>query len=114
MTDGNRALTEAKHAEDLRHTDREEDLELTDEEILSREKEKYYPSGDSIVEELESRETVEEWYNSLTESEKTVTDLKSADYTEAEIARMLGISQQRVSQLLQQSLRKYQKLKIHR
>ena len=112
-TDGNIALTHAKHAQDLRPRDREEDLELTDEKILSREREKYYPSCDSIVEQLESKETVEEWYNSLTEKEKTATDLKSAGYAQAEIARMMGISQQWVSQLLQQSLRKYQKLKIH-
>jgi len=114
MSDGNRALTEAKHAADLRHPDSEEDEELSDEEILSREKEKYYPARDSIVEELESKETIEEWYNSLTEREKTVIDLKSADYTEAKIADMTGISQQRVSELLQQSVRKYQRLKIHR
>jgi hypothetical protein len=69
-------LTKAMRAEDLCH--REEDSELIDEEILSREKEKYYPSRDPIAEELESRERIEEWYNSLTESEKTVTNLKSA------------------------------------
>jgi len=111
-TDGNRALTEAKHAEDLRHADRKDDVELTEEEILSREKEKYYPSRDSIAEELESKETIEEWYNSLTEREKTVVNLKSANYTEAKIADITGISQQRVSQLLQQSLEKYQRLKV--
>lgn len=114
MTDGNRALTEAKHAEDLRQRDKEEDERLSDDEILSREREKHYPSRDSVVEELESKETIEEWYNSLTEREKTVTNLKSAAYQEVEIAKMIGISQQRVSELLQQSLTKYQKLKIHR
>ncbi len=112
-TDGMRALTDAKHTADLRHPDSEEDEDLSDDEILSREKEKYRASGDPIVEELEFKETVEEWYNSLTESERTVTNLKSAGHTEAEIAKMMGISQQRVSQLLQQCLRKYQKLKIH-
>ncbi len=87
-TEGNIALTKAKHASDLRSTDEEED-ELLDEKILSREKEKYCPSRDPIVEEIESKETVEEWYNSLTESQKTITNLKSAGYTEAEIARMM-------------------------
>jgi len=113
MSDGNIALTKARHASDLRNPDEEADGELSDDEILSREKEKHYPSRDSVVEELESKETIEEWYKSLTESEKTATNLKSADYTEAKIADMMGISQQRVSQLLQQSLRKYKKLKIH-
>ena len=49
-TDGNRVLTEAVHAEDLRHPDNEEDEKLSDDEILSREKEKCYSSRDSIIE----------------------------------------------------------------
>ena len=111
MTDGNRVLTEAVHAEDLRHPDNGKDEELSDDEILSREKEKRYSSRNSLVEETEAKETIKEWYSSLTEKEKTAIDLKSAGYTETEIADKMGISRQRVSQLLHQAMRKYQKIK---
>jgi len=110
-TDGNRVLTEAVSAEDLRHPDNDEDEELSDDEILSREKEKRYSSRNSIVEWIEFKETIKEWYASLTKREKTAIDLKSADYTETEIADKMGIGHQRVSQLLHQSMRKYQKIK---
>lgn len=108
---GNRILTDAEHVRDLHHQDEQQDEELSDDETLSRAKEKYHPSGDVVLNELESRETIAEWYNSLTENQKTVTNLKSVGYTEVEIATTTGISQQRVSQLLQGAWRKWVKIK---
>ncbi len=99
------------HAESLRHPDSEQDENLSDDEILSREKEKCHSSRDSLIEETESKETIKEWYASLTKREKTAVALKSAGYTETKIAGKMGIGHQRVSQLLHQSLRKYQKIK---
>jgi DNA-directed RNA polymerase specialized sigma24 family protein len=110
-SDGNRILTEAEHVRDLCYQDEEQDEELSDDEILSRAKEKYHPSGDVVSKELESKKTIAEWYNSLTENEKTVTNLKSVGYTEVEIATTMGISQQRVSQLVQGAWRKWVKIK---
>jgi len=107
VTDGHRIQTEADHASDLRHADNEEDEELTDEEILSREEEKHHPSRDALVKELEFKEKLSRWVSLLTESEKTATDLKSDGYTQIEIADMMGITQQRVSQLLCSALAKY-------
>ena len=69
-TDGNRVLTEAVSAEDLRHPDNDEDEELSDDEILSREKEKRYSSRNSIVEWIEFKETIKEWYASLTKGKR--------------------------------------------
>jgi RNA polymerase sigma factor (sigma-70 family) len=110
VTDGNRIQTEGKHISDLRYADNEEEEELPNEEILSREKEKRHPSKDAIAEELEFKEILSAWRSLLTESEKTATNLKGAGYTQEEIAKMMGISQQRVSQLLRSALAKYLKL----
>jgi RNA polymerase sigma factor (sigma-70 family) len=107
ITDGNRVQTEAEHASDLRHADNEEDEELPDEEILSREEEKHHPSKDALVEELEFKEKLGHWVSLLTESEQTATNLTSDGYTQMEIADMMGITQQRVSQLLRSALAKY-------
>lgn len=84
------------HAEDLRHLGREEDEELSDDEIISREKEKYCPSRDLVAEEVEAKENYKIWYGSLTEQDKTAVDL-SQRYNQREIAEQMGISQQRVS-----------------
>lgn len=110
ITDGNRVLTEGEHANDLRYPDNEEDEELPDEEILSREKEKRHPSKDAIAEELEFKEMLSTWHSLLTESEKTATNLKATGYTQVEIARMMGISQQRASQVIGSALAKYFKI----
>jgi RNA polymerase sigma factor (sigma-70 family) len=110
-TDGNRVLTKAAHAEDLRHPDNQKDGKLSDDEIFSREKEKRYFSHNSLAEETESKETIKEWWASLTEKEKTAIDLKSVGLTETEIADKMGICHQRVSQLLSHSMRKYRKIK---
>ncbi len=109
-SDGNRVLTEAKHTQDFRYEGEEDDDELSDDEILSRQKEKRAPSGDVVLKQLESKEAIAEWYKSLTENEKTVTTLKSSGHTEVEIAATMGISQQRVSQLLQGAWRKWEKI----
>ena len=112
MTDGNIALTEAKHAEDIRPQDQEgeKDMMLSDKEILSEEKEKYWPSVDPVADQLESREKYDTWYHSLTKQEKTVAGLKGHGYGQEEIAGQMGISQQRVSQLLEQAWRKFKKI----
>ena len=111
ITDGNIILTEARHAEDFHHADREEeeDEEQSDEKILSREKQKHHPSGDPVVEELEAKESSRAWYSTLTERERTAIDLKVTLDNEEEIARIMGISQQRVSQLLGQAFKKWHK-----
>jgi RNA polymerase sigma factor (sigma-70 family) len=110
ITDGNRVLTEGEHISDLRHPDNEEGEQLPDEEILGREIEKRHPSKDALVEELEFKEMLSRWTNLLTESEKTAASLKSDGYTQAEIAKQMGITQQRASQLLRSALAKYLKL----
>ena len=104
VTDGNRIQTKGKHISDLRYADNEED------EILSRQKEKLHPSKDMLVEELESKEMVSGWRNLLTEREEKATQLKLDGYREVEIAKMMGISQQRVSQLLRSASAKYLKI----
>jgi RNA polymerase sigma factor (sigma-70 family) len=101
----NKVQTMGKHVSDLRSADEEED------EILSRRKEKLHPSRDGVVEELESKETFSRWLSLLTESEKTATTLRSDGYKQAKIARIMGISQQRVSQLLASAWTKYLKIK---
>jgi len=106
-TDGNKALTEAEHVAD--HRTPEED-ELPEDEILSRLKERHHPSGDPVLQEVEANESSVAWYESLTEKEKTVVNLRLYGYSEEEIAREMGISQQRVSQLLKQALRKRGKI----
>jgi DNA-directed RNA polymerase specialized sigma24 family protein len=111
VADGNKVQTEGEHISDLRCADSEEDEELPDEEILSREKEKHRPSRNAVVEELEFEEMVGDWHKLLTEGEKTATNLKSDGYTQLEIARMMGISQQRVAQLLASAWAKYFKIK---
>jgi RNA polymerase sigma factor (sigma-70 family) len=110
VTHGNRIQTEGEHISDLRHADNEEDEQLPDEEILGREIEKRHPSKDAVVEELEFKEMLSRWTNLLTESEKTAASLKSDGYTQAEIAKLMGITQQRASQLLRSALAKYLKL----
>jgi RNA polymerase sigma factor (sigma-70 family) len=110
-SDGNRIQTEGEHISDLRHPDNEEDEGLSDEEVLSRENERPSPSRDAIVEELERKETIKERYSLLTEREKTVVKLKSQGYREEEIATIVGISQQRVSQLLRGAWAKWAKIK---
>jgi RNA polymerase sigma factor (sigma-70 family) len=112
ITDGNRALTEAKLACDLRSIDEEED-EVSDEEILSQEKEKYCPSRDPVAEPLEGKENYDAWRTSLTEQERSVVDLRLTlgnSITEQEIAERMGISQPRVSQLLDQAWKKWRKI----
>lgn len=109
-TKGNIALTDARHAEDLRHPDREEDEELADDEILSREKEKYHPSRDPIPEALERKETLRKWWGELTEKERTATELMARFENQEKVAVVIGISQQRVSELLVQALEKLQKI----
>jgi RNA polymerase sigma factor (sigma-70 family) len=99
-SDGNRIQTEGEHISDLRHPDNEKDEELSDETILSREEEKHLSSKDSVLEELVSKEAYHEWYGSLTEQERAVVNLRMENQTQQEIAKSMGISQQRVSQLL--------------
>ncbi len=118
-TDGNIILTEAKHVEDLRRQDKDEVEGLSDEEILSRGKEKRNLSlksyknvrrkSDPVAEEVEAKETRRAWYVTLTEQEKTAVDLNITLDNEEETARRMGISQQRVSQLLGQALKKWHK-----
>lgn len=111
-TDGNRALTEAKHTGDLRSIDEEED-ELSDDEILSREKEEYHPSRDPVAEALGRKETLREWWRELTEKERTATTLMASFDNQQKVAEVLSISQPAVSQLLSEARRKYKKhLKI--
>ena len=112
ITEGNRALTKAKHASDLRSVD-EEEGELSDEEILSREKEKYDPLRDTVLDQLESRESYTVWYDNLTEQERAAVRLKLAlgtEDTQKSIAKEMGITQQRVSQLLGQALKKWRQI----
>jgi len=114
-TDGNRVLTEAKHPESKDVADKcslaaDEIEELSDDEILSRLRERYHPSADPVVQEMEAKDSSIAWYRSLTEKEKTAVNLAAEFDTEEEIAEEMGISQQRVSQLLGQALRKYRKL----
>jgi RNA polymerase sigma factor (sigma-70 family) len=111
ITEGNRALTKAKHASDLRSVNEEED-KISDDEILSLEKEKHHPSKNTVLEQLEKQESYTTWYNSLTERERMVVDLKLAGHIEERIAQQMGISQQRVSELLRQARKKW--LKINR
>jgi len=108
-TNGNRILTKAKHAEDLCSQDEDGDKELSDKEILSREKEEYHSSRDPVAEEVEAKEISIAWYSHLTEQERTAIDLKVALDNEEEIALRMGISQQRVSQLLGQAQKKWPK-----
>ncbi len=103
-------LAEAKHASDFRTPDDEKAEELSDDEILSRLRERYHPSADPVVQEVEAKESAVAWYASLTEKEKTAVSLAAELDTEEEIAAEMGISQQRVSQLLKQTWRKYRKL----
>lgn len=111
-TDGNIALTDARHTEDLRHSDKKPDREenLSDEEILSREKEKYHPSRDPVADEVEAEENYRIWYRSLTEQEKTAVALSQVHDNQEDIAEQMEISQQRVSQLLLQALEKLRKI----
>jgi len=104
VTDGNRVQTKGQHISDLRYADNEED------EILSRQKEKLHPSKDALVEELESKEMLSAWRSLLTQREEKATQLKLDGYREVEIAKMMGISQQRVSQLLRSASAKYLKI----
>lgn len=109
-TEGNIALTDALHSADLRYPDREVDEELSDEEILSRAKEKYCPSGDPVAEALERKETLRKWWRELTEKERTATELMTSFDNQQKVAEVMGISQQRVSELLLQALEKLQKI----
>jgi len=110
-TDGNRILSEALHAEDFAHADAEEEEEESDEEILSRLKEKYCPSGDSVAEAPERKETLEEWWRELTEKERTAATLMDRFENQQKVAEVMGISQPAVSQLLWEAFRKYSKIK---
>jgi RNA polymerase sigma factor (sigma-70 family) len=109
-TDGNKILKEAQHAEDFRQADREGDEEQPDEEILSGIKQERCPSDDAVVEEVEAKETLKAWYATLTEQERTAIALVLTLGNEEEIAQRMGISQQRVSQLLRQARKKYPKI----
>jgi len=104
VTDGNRVQTKGQHISDLRYADNEED------EILSRQKEKLHPSKDALVEELESKEMLSAWRSLLTKREEQAMQLKLDGYREVEIAKMMGISQQRASQLLRSASAKYLKI----
>ena len=106
-TDGNRALTEAEHVADHRTPDEDE---LPEDEILSRLKERHHPSGDPVLQEVEAEENSIAWHGSLTERENTAVNLAAKFDTEEEIAEEMGISQQRVSQLMKQALRKRRKI----
>jgi RNA polymerase sigma factor (sigma-70 family) len=113
MTDGNVVLTTAIHASDLCEIhgwEDEEGEELSIDEALSREKQKRSPAGDTVAEEVEAKETLRSWYGSLTVHEKRAISLKQTVDSEKEIAQKMGISQQRVSQLIDQALRKWQKI----
>jgi len=109
VNEGNKVLTEAKHVADYRT--KEEDPERSDEEILSELSEKLHPSSDPTADQVETKETFVAWLRSLTEEELTVVNLRSIGKSEEEIAEEMGISQPRVSQLLGQSWRKYQKIR---
>lgn len=106
-TEGNRVLTEAKHVEDLCRADLEEDKEQTDDNVLSQEKQKRQTSADPVAEEVEAKDAIRTWYGILTEQERKVMDLKVTTGNEQDVARMMGISHQRVSQLLSQARRKW-------
>jgi RNA polymerase sigma factor (sigma-70 family) len=108
-TDGNIALSEAEHSQDLTSADDEEER-LLDDEILSREKERYQPSRDPVFEEVATKEQYEIWHKSLTEREQIAVKLKAKGCTEEEIAEKMGISQQRVSQLIRQAWGKWHKI----
>jgi RNA polymerase sigma factor (sigma-70 family) len=111
-TDGNIILTEAKHVADLHSQDEEGDGdedEVSIDEVLSQEKEKRHPSGDPVAEEVEAKEITRAWYSTLTGQERTAVELKVTLDNEEKIARRMGISQQRVSQLLGQALKKWHK-----
>jgi RNA polymerase sigma factor (sigma-70 family) len=108
-TDGNRVLTEAKHADDYRSE--EEDEERSDDEILSEIGEKFHPAGDPTADQVEAKEPIAAWLRSLTEEERTVVNLKSIGKSQKEIADEMAISQPRVSQLLRQAWTKYQKFR---
>ena len=110
MSDGNRALTEAKHAADFRHPDSEEDEELSDEEVLSRAKEKYCPSGDPVAEALERQGTLKEWWKELTEKERAAVTLMESFENQQKVADAMSISQPAVSQLLNTAWGKYKKV----
>jgi RNA polymerase sigma factor (sigma-70 family) len=107
---GNRVLSEAKYAENLHYPDREEDGTLSDEEILSRAKERLCPSGDLILEVLESQETLEEWKKSLTDKQRTAVVLMYTLENQQKVAEAMGISQPEVSQLLREARKKYLKI----
>jgi RNA polymerase sigma factor (sigma-70 family) len=106
VTKGNRVQTRGKHLSDLHYPDNEEN-----EDMLSRAAERLHPSGDGAAKALESKEMFSAWFSSLTESEKTAASLKSDDYKQVEIAEIMGISQQRVSQLLRSALTKYLRIR---
>lgn len=111
-TEGNKTLTEAEHPQTkdvvgkTRSAAEEEVEELSDDEILSRLKERHDPSGDPVLREMEAKESSIGWHGSLTEREKTAANLKLYGYSEEEIAREMGISQQRVSQLVRRASEK--------
>lgn len=111
MTNGNRVLTEAKHAEDLYHQDMIEGDELSEEEILSIVKEKLYPLKDPILEDLVYRETLEEWNQALTDKQRTAVKLMYRFGNQKEAADVMGISQPAMSQLLSEAWSKFLKIR---
>jgi len=112
-TKGNRAITEARHAADFCSEDDGTGGEkaLLDDEILSRLKEIFQPQRDSLAEEVEANETLDTWWQSLSEQQRDMVKLADNGYSQEEIAQKMGLSQQRVSQVLVEAEEKFKKLK---
>ncbi len=110
-TTAKRDIRKLVHAGDLRSRDDggEED-ERSDDEILSSEQEKHLSSENQVVELVEAKENWTSWMATLSEKEKIAVKFKMAEDSEAQIAQKMGISQQRVSQLISQARKKRQKI----
>lgn len=109
LTIGNAALTEAVPAADFDDTRGREAFDLSDDDLLSSRLEPSALQANPVAEEFEAKEKAKAWRDSLTPRELMACRLKSADFSEKEIAGQMGIGQQRVSQLLIQARRKWDK-----
>lgn len=66
------------------------------------------PSPTNIEEEVAQRGLIEQWLKSLTKRERQVATLRYLGYTNAEIGRKLGVSRERVGQLVRAIKRRYE------
>jgi len=108
QSSGNKVLTEARHVADFCSEDSRdgEDKCQTDDEILSRLGIKFQVQGDSLAEKLEVDDILDAWWQSITQQQQDIVKLMNNGDNQCEIACKLGLSQQRVSQILSQVKRK--------